>query len=134
MSGSSQTGVTESIFIVMLFEAQASRCFCCDEPMVRGESAKRYGKMGWSREHVYPRGGAGHGLQNNIVLSHPMCNGDRGGREPTGDEVSKARAIYSAMGLVPFVRIKGDVRRARKAMARYADPDWPPRIGDAVAS
>jgi hypothetical protein len=36
-------------------------------------------------------------------LAHSSCNGARGCKEPTPEEITKAKAIYMILGLTPFV-------------------------------
>jgi hypothetical protein len=141
MSGSSQTGVRETSFIARLFDAQDCKCFICGEPMIRGEAALRFGKMGWTREHVFPRGGSGWGLRNNIVLSHPFCNGKRGHSEPTEAEIQKAIAIYEKIGMIAFAQWDQTPAQPKRAEpeSRYArekrhGTEWAPTLGDLIGS
>lgn len=91
--------------LYLLWETQEGKCFHCGEPMV----FTRNGAYGLpkatlaTREHLYPHRTSGRDLHNNIVLAHAKCNHARGCKEPTPDEITKAKAIYMILGLTPFV-------------------------------
>jgi hypothetical protein len=89
--------------VCALWEAQAGLCFHCHKPMTflrksggaKGDHA--------TREHVYPKSQTGRYLLNNIVLAHARCNNQRGCKEPSHEEITRAKAIYMIMGMTPFV-------------------------------
>ncbi len=88
-----------------LWSAQAGRCFHCNDPMIFTENGGIGIPKGLTatREHIYPRGLNGKGMHRNVVLAHSNCNNKRGCRNPTPEEITKTKALYMTMGLVPFV-------------------------------
>lgn len=105
MSGSKQYGKRWTSRLAALYEAQRGRCFHCGGAMMLTpelEASRAPRAVGWSRDHVYPRGQNGRGLRNNIVLAHPTCNGHRGCQQPTDEELCRVRAVYGLLGLVAF--------------------------------
>lgn len=102
-----EPGFRWGTFVAQIWRAQDGRCFLCGAEMTRGDGLKASGAtrhLTWTREHIYPRGGTGRGLHNNVALSHSRCNSDRGGREPTPDEIERGRLIYACMGIEAYLR------------------------------
>ncbi len=75
-----------------LYAAQNGRCYLCGAVMTVEEA---------THDHVVPRVLGGKG-KRNIALAHFACNTAKGGREPTADELSKAKQI---------MRVASQVRR-----------------------
>lgn len=102
-----------------LFEAQESLCFHCGKPMVLHRLRHQQRAIGWTREHVWPRADPmAYALQNNTVLAHPPCNGARGDRLPTADEIQRTIAIYAKIGETAFVLDASNADRAANQRPR----------------
>lgn len=97
----------------IIFTAQHGLCFHCDNIMLEKVAPGQHGGYGWSAEHIHPLCGTGRGMSNNVVFAHPGCNGAKGGREPTEEEIAKGRAIYAILGLEAFLT-KTTVEQDRK--------------------
>ena len=72
--------------------AQAGRCFFCDS-LMDPEAWGKDNPNGWTRDHLTPLSQGGKN-KANVVLAHRRCNGAKGGRAPTRDEVKKYRRIF----------------------------------------
>lgn len=65
----------------------AAVCFWCDGPLIHG--AGQVHPMAPSIEHFIPAGYGGSNSVANIVISHVVCNANRGSRLPTKSEMRK---------------------------------------------
>lgn len=104
MNGEAVTRPTA--FIRRLFAAQSGLCFHCAEKMLLALAKNDRRAHGVTREHVFPRSTTGRALVNNIVLAHAGCNGDRGDRQPSCEEIAKAARIYKILKLEPFLSVE----------------------------
>lgn len=83
------------IIDALLCAAQDGRCFYCNG-LFCGQSGTRMKtrKVGrWTRDHLRARSN-GHGLGGNTVLACAPCNMNKGAREPTDDELTRASMIF----------------------------------------
>lgn len=93
-------------FVAKMFRAQRGRCFHCGEPMALIVPRGAPKNLGVTREHLFPKRGTGWGMANNVVLAHPVCNETKAAREPTDEEIERARSLYALLGwpaFVPFI-------------------------------
>ena len=90
--------------VCALFEAQNAACFHCGDPMLFFGGAGVTKRLLATREHLYPLGLNGKGLQNNIVLAHALCNHKRGCQPPTDEQVARAEQLWLTMGLRAFCK------------------------------
>jgi 5-methylcytosine-specific restriction endonuclease McrA len=72
-----------------MLRVQRGRCFYCD-----GEITTKSA----TRDHLFPRA-SGRQLNLNKVLACRKCNCRKGCRQPTDDEVNRARDLYALMGI-----------------------------------
>lgn len=77
-----------------LLKHQGGLCFYCRKPLKLA---------GATRDHLFPAmAGRGRTLGLNKVMACGECNATKGCRQPTPDEVAKARRIYRSFGLPAF--------------------------------
>lgn len=74
-----------------LWKAQGGLCFYCQTKMQRSgaETSKRLATI----EHLTPRSDGGRAVVGNVVLACRSCNGHRGTRELTQDEMKRAEGL-----------------------------------------
>jgi hypothetical protein len=119
MTGSKQHASRETARVLALFNAQEGRCFHCGKPMLRGDAQKLDRGLWWSREHIYPKGSRPPGgLSYNWVLAHPRCNGARGSRPPTDEEIARAIELHAAIGAPAFVSVSESCGGRRRRQPR----------------
>lgn len=95
----------KSSLYAVLWHAQGGLCFYCKiamQPRRRLNPNGEFDKRA-TKDHVFPRGSSGRGLLNNIVLAHNECNNAKGSRQPTPDEIERAREMYASFGQVAFI-------------------------------
>lgn len=74
-----------------LIGAQGGVCFYCRKPFSKSKMGKP------SRDHLFPRS-MGCDLKDNRVVACVRCNGAKGDRMPTPEEVERAQALYERFG------------------------------------
>lgn len=68
-------------------DRQRGKCFYCWQKI-----------YGWTfvLDHLVPRSAGGPDGSRNRVAAHPRCDGDKGGRLPTPDELQTQSAILES--------------------------------------
>lgn len=85
-------GMFTHIGIPQIAKAQQKKCFYC------GKKLKR---AAMTRDHLKPKCD-GNSLTLNCVISCLCCNGKKGPRQPTHEEIIRARNIYQSIGCPVF--------------------------------
>lgn len=67
------------------WSVQNQRCYLCGRVFIDGLEKNHWLRP--TREHVFPKSGAGYGLHNNILLAHQRCNKLKADRPPHACEV-----------------------------------------------
>lgn len=80
-------------FLHKLYKAQNGICYLCGKHFP-------YTKM--TKEHVDPRAKGGKNSQKNILLACSPCNGKKGDRLPTSEELAKKAQIHSRAKMLSF--------------------------------
>lgn len=70
-----------------LMQAQGGKCFYCGNPPRRPTD-----------DHLVPRWQGGTLVANKVIACW-KCNNQKGGRMPTPEEISRARAVYALLGI-----------------------------------
>lgn len=73
-----------------IHHAQGGNCFYCKRPM---SFSRGNGPSQFTLDHFDPKCN-GNKTNDNIVLAHPKCNFEKGGRKPTDAERVRFKRLY----------------------------------------
>ena len=80
-------------FMVCIFAVQGGVCFHCQQKIDGPHQTGRPKPENWTREHIVPKSMGGTDYRN-IAIACYRCNGEKGDRAPTKEEIELCRANW----------------------------------------